>query len=98
MHGRGRSELNRELPLSVASKFQAGLGNVSPDMVRLSLFSQVCRRRGTFIGKSLLDLPYLLIWEMILGEKMCNSIMFQLEISIYLLSLLEGKKSLHRSR
>lgn len=55
MHGRGRSE--QGIAISVTSEFQTGLGNVSPDTAQLSLFSLVYRRRGTFIGKSLLDLP-----------------------------------------
>lgn len=45
------------MAISVTTKFQADLGNVSPDMVRLSLFSHVCTREGTIIGRSFLDLP-----------------------------------------
>lgn len=95
MHLRGRAELDREIAIPAAFKFSVDLKNTGPVMVQLS-FSLVCARRGRFLGKVLVDLP------VNMGNGVRNktslSLIFQLEISIYLLSLLEGKESPHRSR
>lgn len=56
----------------------------------------MCTRRGRFLGKVFADLPVNMGNGV--GNKTSLSVIFQLEISIYLLSLLEGKESPHRSR
>lgn len=93
MHGRGRSE--QGTAISVTSEFQAGLGNVSPDMAQLNLFSQVYRRRE----KGKVSWISLLIWEMMLGGKNVsfNYVSAGNQHLLFICSPCR-KESLHRSR
>lgn len=45
---RGRAELERAVAVPEAFEFGVDLKNMGPGIVRLSLFSEVCTRRGKF--------------------------------------------------
>lgn len=61
---RGRAELEQEIAVPEAFEFGVDLKSTGPGMVRLSLFSEVCTRRGKSLGK------VLTVREMILGRSM----------------------------
>lgn len=48
LHVRGRAGLEREVAVPEAFEFGVDLKNMGPGIVWLSLFSEVCPRRGKF--------------------------------------------------